>query len=98
MRSCSELTALPEGLFSGLAALTSVDLSFNKLTALPEGLFGGLAALTSVDLAYCTRLTALPEGLFSGLAALTSIDLSGSVDTTPEMLEDLRVRGVEVTY
>ena len=88
---CAGLTAVPEGLFGGLAALTSVDLySCEGLTALPEGLFRGLTKLTSVNLHGCGKLTALPEGLFRGLTALTSVDLSDnySLSTLPEGLAD----------
>ena len=42
----SSLTSLPEGLFRGLGALTSINMSScHSLTSLPEGLFRGLGAL-----------------------------------------------------
>ena len=66
-----------------------------NLTALPEGLFDGLAGLTSIDLFKCYDLTALPEGLFGGLTGLTSVKGITHL-ATPEMLEDLRARGVNV--
>ena len=53
--------------------------------------------LTSIDLSDCDKLTALPEGLFGGLAALTSVKVNKGV-ATPKMLEDLRARGVEVSW
>ena len=59
---------MPEGVFSGLAALKELWLSDNRLATLPAGVFSGLPALTSVDLRR-NRFSELPPGVFSGMTA-----------------------------
>ena len=44
------MTTLPEGLFSGLSALTELQLGSNELTTLPAGVFSGLTALSTLAL------------------------------------------------
>ena len=70
------LTALPEGVFSGLSRLASLELHVNELSALPEGVFSGLSRLNILDLSG-NDLTALPKGVFSGLASLEWLRFGG---------------------
>ena len=60
------ISGLKAGDFSGLTALTTLELGYNQLTSLDAGLFSGLTALTHLRL-YGNDLNSLPEGLFSGL-------------------------------
>ena len=69
------ISGLKAGDFSGLTALTTLELGYNQLTSLDAGLFDGLTALTTLRL-YGNDLNSLPEGLFSGLNALTTLELS----------------------
>ena len=81
--SWSSLT-LKTGDFSGLSALTTLDLNLNDLTSLPEGVFSGLSALTTLNLSG-NDLTSLPEGVFSGLSSLTTLNLnSNDLTSLPE--------------
>ena len=57
------LTSLPEGLFSGLTSLTSIDMRYCEgLTSLPEGLFSGLTSIENIVLKGCYNLV-LSDGL-----------------------------------
>ena len=72
--SLSRMTRIPEGVFSTLTVLTTLDLAWcASLTALPESL-GQLRALTTLYLGGCTSLTALP-GSLGQLRALTTLYL-----------------------
>ncbi len=70
----SGIIALKADDFSGLSALTSLDLSNNQLSTLPAGAFTGLSALTELRLDR-NQLSTLPAGAFTGLSALTELDL-----------------------
>ena len=63
------LTSLPEGLFSGLTSLTSINMErCSDLTSLPGGLFSGLTSLKELDMRGCPNLK-LPAGLVEELKA-----------------------------
>ena len=81
------ITALKEGDFAGLTAVTYINLAGNLLGELPANLFSGLASLDELHLD-TNQLTSLPAGVFSGLTALTYLDLSanGSLGTLSENL------------
>ena len=68
------MTALPAGVFDGLASLQWLYLEENQLTALPAGVFDGLASLSTLVLRD-NQLTSLPAGVFDGLTSLGSLDL-----------------------
>ena len=77
------IISLTNGDFTGLSALTSLDLWNNDLTTLPAGFFDGLSALESLDLRR-NALTTLPAGVFDDLSALPMLDLSGLARTIHE--------------
>ena len=64
-------------MFSGLTALTDLQLYNNDLNTLPGTVFSGLTAL-KILLLSSNDLDSLPEGLFSGLTALTRISLENN--------------------
>ena len=74
--NCSNLTAIPEGLFSGVQGSAGSMFYYtfsncSSLTAIPEGLFSGVQG--NADHLFfntfygCSSLKAIPEGLFSGV-------------------------------
>jgi hypothetical protein len=66
----NSFSALPEGIFAGLAALNSIGLRCNQLTGtLRAGVFDGLSSLFELSLGM-NQLTALSPGGFSGLSSL----------------------------
>ncbi len=70
--------SLQPGDFSGMAALTTLDLGgFNYLSSLPDGVFSDLTALEWLDLG-SNELTSLPAGVFSGLTALEQLLISNN--------------------
>ena len=71
------ISALAEGDFAGLTALTTLNLTSNDLTGLPAGVFDPLTELTSLNL-ILNDLTELPAGVFDTLTKLTSLDLSNN--------------------
>ena len=82
------ITALADGDFDGLTALTHLDLYNNLLTALPAGVFDELTALTTLVLE-SNSLTALPAGVFDKLTALEGLGLtSNSLTALPDDVFD----------
>ena len=75
------IISLTNGDFTGLSALTSLDLWNNDLTTLPAGFFDGLSALVTLNLNN-NDFTTLPAGVFDGLSALESLDLRRNALTT----------------
>ena len=75
--NAKSITALADGDFDGLTALTTLDLSSNSLTALPADVFDELTALTTLNLG-SNSLTALPADVFDGLTALTTLNLASN--------------------
>ena len=73
----NDLRSLPEDVFDGLTALTTLDLAYNDLRSLPEDVFDGLTALTSLYLS-SNDLSSLPDGVFVGLTELASLSLGGN--------------------
>ena len=71
------ISALAEGDFAGLTALTTLNLNSNDLTGLPAGVFDPLTELTSLNL-ILNDLTELPAGVFDTLTKLTTLDLSNN--------------------
>ena len=71
------ISALAEGDFAGLTALTTLNLSSNDLTGLPAGVFDPLTALITLDL-LLNDLASLPAGVFDPLTKLTSLDLGNN--------------------
>ena len=76
------LTAIADGDFDGLTALTTLNLGGNALTTLPSGVFDELTALTTLGLD-SNALTALPSGVFDELTVLTTLYLDSNDLTTP---------------
>ena len=60
--------------FSGLTALTELNLGRNDLSELPAGMFSDLTALQILYLSY-NDLSELPDDVFSGLTALQKLSL-----------------------
>ena len=69
--------------FSGLAALTLLDLSFNNITTLTEKLFSPCTELQKLNLGH-NGLTKLENNIFYGAFNLKKIDLSGNKITSIE--------------
>jgi hypothetical protein len=66
----NRFSALPEGVFAGLASLNNLGLSCNQVTGiLHAGVFDGLSSLSDLTLANNT-LTTLSPGVFAGLSSL----------------------------
>ena len=83
----NKLTALPEGVFSGLSNLVYLNLSGaydpttrshgGQLTALPEGVFSGLSNLEALYLRG-HQLTELPQDVFADLSRLRELYLDSN--------------------
>ena len=71
------ITAIAEGDFDGLTALTNLRLSGNDLSTLPAGVFDELTELTDLSLAG-NDLSTLPAGVFDELTELTDLRLDGN--------------------
>ena len=74
---CSQLTNIPENLFSHNTAVTDFSSTFSKcigLTSIPDNLFQYNTAVTyfSNTFQYCSGLTSIPENLFSHNTAVTN--------------------------
>ena len=74
------MTALAPGDFSGLSAVTALDLDNHALRVFPSGIFDELTALTELSMAYnqtqaSNSLMTLPSGLFDALTSLTTLHL-----------------------
>ena len=77
------MSSLPDGVFDGLTALTTLYLYYNGLSSLPDGVFDGLTALTELYLSG-NDLSSLPDGVFDGLTALEALRLDrNTVDPLP---------------
>ena len=76
----NDLEELPAGLFSGLTALTWLDLEGNDLEELRAGVFNGLTSLTRLNL-HDNDLEELGVGVFSGLTGLTNFTLGDNPNT-----------------
>ena len=68
------IAALQPKDFSGLSALSVLNLSYNELTSLPSDVFDGLASLQQLNLER-NALNHLPAEVFRGLTALQMLDL-----------------------
>lgn len=77
------ITALPAGLFAGLASVASINLEGNALSALPQGVFAGLSALTSVNL-NGQYLASLPAALCNGTAMTSLTANMNSIASLPD--------------
>ena len=71
------ITALKEGDFNGLTALTRLYLYDNDLSSLPAGIFDDLTALEKLSLSN-NDLSSLPAGIFDDLTALEKLWLSNN--------------------
>ena len=71
------ITAIAEGDFDGLTALTNLRLSGNDLSTLPAGVFDELTELTDLRLDG-NDLSTLPAGVFDELTELTDLSLAGN--------------------
>ncbi|XP_075047192.1 uncharacterized protein LOC142107584 [Mixophyes fleayi] len=70
------LTVIPKGFFTGLTALRSLYLSWNRLTQLSPDVFDDLTQLTHLDLAEdCNGVQNLPPGIFKNLVNLHVLNL-----------------------
>ena len=73
---CSELTNIPENLFSNNTKVTNFYSTFNDcsgLTSIPENLFTNNKSVTDFQTTFsrCSGLTSIPENLFSNNTAVT---------------------------
>lgn len=73
----SDLSELPDDLFTGLSSLEALSLSSNRLATLSSGLFAGLHNLTGLDLSG-NRLESVPPDIYYGLSSLGRLNLSGN--------------------
>ena len=71
------ISALAEGDFAGLTALTELNLNGNDLTGLPAGVFDTLTKLTNLDLSN-NELSSLRAGVFDELTMLLSLRLGSN--------------------
>jgi hypothetical protein len=65
----NRLSALPEGVFAGLASLNELGLQCNQLTTLKADFFDGLSSLWLLNLCV-NQLTLLPTSVFVGFHRL----------------------------
>ena len=72
----SVLSFIPNGFFSNLKHLLSLDLSHNDLTTLEAETFTGLSNLRSLNMEANWRLT-LTDHILDGLSGLEVLDISG---------------------
>ncbi len=66
---------MPGSIFSGLFALRTLNLSYNRLESLPADVFSDLSVLGSLALS-SNRLGNLPSSIFSGVSSLSWLSLS----------------------
>ena len=77
----TNIKMLKVGDFSGLTALTTLDLSENQLSTLPDGIFDDLTALNTLEL-NDNQLSTLPEDIFGNLTQLQILQLQNNRLTT----------------
>ncbi|XP_062987792.1 platelet glycoprotein V [Elgaria multicarinata webbii] len=71
------LSALPGGVFRGLASLEALSLHSNNLSSLAEEVFGGLENLRELSL-FGNRITGLPPNVFRHLGRLETLYLNNT--------------------
>ena len=81
---------IPDTLFTGLTALTSVKLKDIDLTAYPKTLLDTLSGIVSIDLSG-NQLSALPSGAFEGKTAINALDFRSNLRVLPLTLAFERV-------
>ena len=86
------ITSLRSGDFSGLTALTVLDLSNNQLGNLPEDIFSDLTGLRDLYLDN-NQLSNLPAGVFSGLTTLATLILNNNAVNPMPIEVSLERRG-----
>ena len=74
---CSQLTSIPENLFTNNTKVTNFEHTFNSctgLTSIPENLFSNNKAVTNFNTTFynCSGVTSIPENLFKYNTAVTS--------------------------
>ncbi len=90
------ITSLKTGDFSGLVALTRLNLMGNTISTLPSDIFDGLSSLTSLTLE--TSLTSYPSDVFDDLTSLTDLDIyDGTTTSIPEDLLDSLTSLTDIT-
>ena len=79
----NDLADLPDGIFSDLTNLRTLDMRTNNISIPPDGLLSRLTELRSLDMRQMD-LSALPDDVFSGLTKLTKLWLQWNpVDPLP---------------
>lgn len=80
------LSSLPEGVFSALPRLETLDLCANQLSILSGRIFQGLEKLYDLNLGF-NQLHTLPEDVFDGLILLTNVSFhSNKLSSLPEKI------------
>ena len=69
------ITALPDGIFSGVPNLIFLNLSSSTVASVSPRAFAELSSLKNLDFSY-NKLTSLPNGTFAGLPSLNILDIS----------------------
>lgn len=87
-------TALPVGVFDGLAALTILELRYHSLAGVPADLFRGLDTLIALALRGNTLgdgPDSLPANLFNGLSSLETLEVleNGLNSVPPDLFQGL---------
>ena len=86
------LSALPDGLFSGMSRLELLGLARNRLTSLPTGMFDGLSSLQRLFLESNGLTSVGPAAAFRDLAGLTILGLRLNLLTAlPELDQSTRL-------
>ncbi|XP_004344441.1 hypothetical protein CAOG_06820 [Capsaspora owczarzaki ATCC 30864] len=71
----NQITSIPANAFTGLTALTRLELSSNRITSISA--FTDLTALTVLNLE-ANQITSIPANAFTGLTALVGMALSSN--------------------
>ncbi|XP_004365097.2 tyrosine-protein kinase Src42A [Capsaspora owczarzaki ATCC 30864] len=72
----TRITSISANAFTGLTALTTLDLNYNPITNIPSSAFTDLNALKHLYL-QSSRITSIPADAFISLTALNTLALSG---------------------